>query len=401
MKSTLRVAIISDLHASSSGDSTAESFLNIDIPETQVSQHPFGALEGLIDGDKKIRADILLCPGDITNRARPEPLVYAWKKIQEIGNKLGVSLVAATAGNHDLDSRFEHNKFDARGMVQGLDPKFPLDQDSDFDRYWSRHFVIRDHGQCRIVILNSAAYHGFKDEHKHGRICTYTLDRLKEELEDLGSRCPVEFNILLCHHHPERQARLDEPDYQAMEFGTNLLDLLGNGGHGRWIVVHGHMHNPQIAYAAGGATSPIVFSAGSFSAFPYPLQKGRAFNQFYILEFHIGDGLRNGLFGRGNAWDYIPGDGWQPAGYRAEIPAEFGFGCRTDPAALADRLADGRDGKSLSCSWGEALEVVPDLRFLLPRDMVQFEDCLESKYAHGVSRIRGKPSSVSPFTSED
>jgi hypothetical protein len=67
--------------------------------------------------------------------------------------------------------------------------------------------------------------------------------------------------------------------------GQFLLDLLAYDSNGDWVVLHGHKHCPKISYAAGGVTSPIVFSCGSIGAKLYPELNGNVRNQWYLLEF--------------------------------------------------------------------------------------------------------------------
>lgn len=154
-KETLKIAIASDLHAHSGNDvKDAPSFLDISTSRSLRSQHPIEGLKQFI-ADENLSADLLLCPGDLTDKARPEPLDYAWNGILELGGALGVDLIAATAGNHDLDSSYAYNHYDATGMLQHVRPAFPLpDGDSDtINHYWARKYVIQSTNCYRLVLL--------------------------------------------------------------------------------------------------------------------------------------------------------------------------------------------------------------------------------------------------------
>src|SRR5450759_3743692 len=94
-----------------------------------------------------------------------------------------------------------------------------------------------------------------------------------------------------------------------------LIDLLGDGNLGQWLIVHGHKHFPNIAYSAGAAQSPVVFSCGSFSARLSPELQTRARNQFYIIEIPLKKVKVLGLVGKILAWDWSAGKGWITVSY--------------------------------------------------------------------------------------
>lgn len=391
----ISIAVVSDLHAdrrehAAAGTVPVESHLDVSMPESHVSQHPIAALEKLI-GQEGLRADLLLCPGDITNLAKPDPLQYAWRRLHDIGRALGAHLVAGTAGNHDLDSRFNYNDHDAKGMVQGLVPLFPVADETLTDRYWSRHYAIIERPDYRLVLLNSAAYHGGNPEEiVHGRVSRRTLDGLSGALRTSGD-VAGRINILLCHHHPERHPALALPDYDAMTLGPDLLALLGSGEFGQWLIIHGHKHNPRLTYAGGTASAPVVFSAGSFSAVLYPELQNRVRNQFYLLHIDARHVAQFGLVGSGQAWDYVPGNGWVPAGQDSGMPDSFGFGCRIEPALWTERLAAA--GSSLR-SWQDVLRDYPELAFVLPADFAMIERRLSERHGVLITRVKGRPHQI-------
>lgn len=402
MTMALRIAVMSDLHAdrripgTSGAAPPMESHLDVDMSEANVSQHPIRALESLIDA-QSLRADLLICPGDITHKAKPEPLQYAWRRVHDIGKKLGVSAVVATAGNHDVDSRYAYNDHDARGMMQGLVPLFPLSDPSANDHFWARHYVVLERDKYRLVILNSSAYHGGEPEEiKHGRVARRTIDALRSDIVEAQQKNKgTVLNILVCHHHPQRHPGVSIPDYEAMVLGPDLLELLGSGDLGRWLVIHGHKHNPRLTYAGGTASSAVVFSAGSFSVVLYPELQNRARNQFYILEAFPDDVPTQGVVGLGRAWDFVPGQGWVPAGAGSGLPAHFGFGSRIDPNVWASRLAAG--GAPFR-EWSDVVVEFPDLQYVLPSDLRAIERALDSTHAMVITWANGKPYQIGQKT---
>lgn len=382
-RDALRLAVLSDLHAYDPAQLEAgrerPSFATVSDATGDTSLNPFYALNRLIDS-QELKADLLLCPGDLGDKAAPSAIKYAWDKIQEIASWLDAPFVAATAGNHDVDSRHQYNDYDAKGVLQDLSPVFPCpkvhtgDPLLISDKYWARHFVIIRNDHYRLLILNSSAYHGGDPaEQEHGRVAARTLARLERELQ---SHEPSAINILLCHHHPHEHEDLQLGNHDTMKEGSRLISLLGSGKYGQWIIIHGHKHHPKLCYAQGSAMSPIVFAAGSFSAALYQELRTAARNQFYIIELPFQSPAQMGLVGSFRAWDWIAEKGWQPAGTQSGLPARGGFGCRLHPPALAKEVSDALNGRE-SAPWQQMTQAIPALHYLLPNDLVHLQQSLE------------------------
>jgi hypothetical protein len=174
-------------------------------------------------------------------------------------------------------------------------------------------------------------------------------------------------NILVCHHHPHKHPDILGPDYSDMEGGSDLLSLLGTGEYGNWIVIHGHKHQPRICYAAGTASSPIVFSAGSLSAVLYPELQTTARNQFYLLEFPCSHFGEFGFVGMFRAWDWSHGAGWIKARTGSGLPGLGGFGYRSDITKLAASVANAV--RTPFSTWDELKVTLPELAYVLPGDL--------------------------------
>ncbi len=106
-KETYKIAILSDLHVDEGDATSSESWLSTSTP-ADPSVNPFNSLHGLIESDS-LSADILLCCGDLANKANFSGQQFAWKSVHELAEKLGDARVIGTAGNHDLDSRFSQS----------------------------------------------------------------------------------------------------------------------------------------------------------------------------------------------------------------------------------------------------------------------------------------------------
>lgn len=169
-----------------------------------------------------------------------------------------------------------------------------------------------------------------------------------------------------------------------MRNGQLLLDLLGSGDHGRWLVIHGHKHYPKLTYAAGGANSPVVFAAGSLCAQLLGEHGTRARNQFYIIQIPYGTFEVSGFVGSYRAWDWQCGYGWRAAGPDSGLPRKGAFGCRSDIGLLASRVA--RHVSETPVPWNEIRKKVPEIDYLLPQDSRLREATIKDVHGLGILR---------------
>lgn len=381
------IAVVSDLHAFEQEKfDPAPSHLDMSVSRRDSGKNPVTALKKLIV-DEGLTANLLLCPGDLAHQAHPEALRFAWEMLNSLVSDLGNPALATASGNHDVDSRYVYNKFDAKGFLQELEPAYPLLDESLCDQYWARNFAVLKGDQYRVVVLNSSAYHGGspEKEYLHGRVADSTLRRIQSELE--GTAAPL-INILLCHHHPQQHHELDDNEYDVMSGGQLLLDMLGSGSFGRWLVIHGHKHHPKLTYAQGSSASPVVLSAGSLCAALFPALQTNARNQFHFIEVPIADSKDRGLVGVIRSWDWAVGKGWLVSREGSGLPGVCGFGNREDSAALASAIKEKHD-EGLK-SWQAILTALPRLRYLLPIDVeilkreLKARHCLQLTESDGV-----------------
>ena len=158
-----------------------------------------------------------------------------------------------------------------------------------------------------------------------------------------------------------------------MDGGPGLLDLLRSGKYGRWMVIHGHRHMPHLTYALGGAASPVIFSAASFSVDLHLAIQARSRNQFYVLRFALDQTRALGLSfaGRFESWYWVPRSGWEVTPSELSLPAEGGFGYREDGRLIAQTIHDYmRNAPRQSMSWDELTSEFPRLAYLIPEDIV-------------------------------
>ncbi len=386
----LRLAIASDLHAHSN-HAQSPSHLNVSTLDTNPTSHP---IEGLLDliKRKSLKATALLCPGDLGHQADPNGIQYGWTALKRIAEALESEFFTATAGNHDIDSRFLGDDHDPEHILKSLTPTFPFNNEPMDDRYWARAYGIKEHERFRLLVVNSSAYHGnTPTEKNHGRIDKRTIESLRQDLVREGIR---DLNVLLCHHHPHQQSELGLGADDVMKQGQLLLDMLGSGAYGRWLVIHGHKHHPKISYAAGGGGSATVFSAGSLCSTLYPGLQTVARNQFYLIEIDPGQCEELGLVGVVRAWDWALGSGWIEARDGSGLPSEFGFGTRTDPKLLARSISSSLHGPD-SVSWETLLSAVPPLKYVLPQDLKRIGEELDARFDIKITMSGSRPTEVS------
>jgi len=387
----LRIAVLTDCHAFTGhpGQSgNAPSWLDLSLNQSDPGANPFAGLEQLAAQDDTVRADIVLCCGDMGDKANPEGLQYVWREVNKLKILLGADLVLGTAGNHDMDSRHVYNDHDAKGQIQALQPLFPVDDERRWLEYWAKNFTILRHGEVRIVLLNTAAYHGYakdptKPEFTHGRISEGTMTRLINELAADG---PCVANLLVCHHHPFKNNRIIDEDYSEMTNGDRLINRMVEAKLGPWMVIHGHKHDARIFYAFGSSSAPTVFAAASFAARAYPNQIGQTHNEFYIVDLEIpaAPGAATSLKGRIRAWNWTYTNGWRKPQVGEGLGPNSGFGSRSDIADLAEQMAATlASNAGQTVSWEHIERLHSTVRYLIPDDLRALIHQLQTYHGFG------------------
>jgi len=384
--SVLKIAVLTDLHAfPGKYNDKAPSWLALGDDQSNVRSNPFAGLKALIAADG-LKADLVVCCGDMGDKASPEGQQYVWREVNGLKSLLQAERVVGTAGNHDLDSRLQHTQYDARGQVQALDPPFPIEDGPKWMEYWAKNYTTFDFQEARFVLLNSAAYHGYaksvdEPEYLHGRISDRTLERLVADTKSQGER---KANILVVHHHPFKNDLINVPDYSQMENGDRLVNELTASRTGPWFIVHGHKHMPRVFYGPGGNSAPAIFSAGSFSARLYPEYADLARNEFYIVELQVPAalGAATSVKGRIRTWQWSYGNGWVRPKAGQGLGPSAAFGTRAEVGELAFELStllkQRHSGNSVS--WEDTLALKPSIGFLIPEDLSHLLHILENTY---------------------
>jgi calcineurin-like phosphoesterase family protein len=384
-KKSIRFAVVADLHAFDPAHVDAgkePSWLRTDESQCSERDHPFKNLFVFLE-KHKIEADYLLCCGDMGNQSHPTSQHYAWSRLRELRVALKAKRLIGTAGNHDLDSRGKYSDNDPKGLLQSFND-FPTNDELESNHYWSKNYVILNCDGVRLVVLNSAAFHGyggkdFETEYERGRVSDRTIEALLKDLKAEGAQVS---NILLCHHHPLRLNFPGETESSEMVDGDKLLNSLSEADLGDWMVIHGHKHLPRLLYGSGSTGSaPIIFSAGSFSTRKFPVSTVENRNDFYVVEVQVPDNkVAAPMVGQIFTWSFSYGIGWRIPGASGGIPHRAGFGHRVHPSEVAAkiRLIMEEEGAGF-IRWEKVAAALPELQHLMPEDQRRALTALESQ----------------------
>jgi hypothetical protein len=384
-KARLDILVVSDLHAHS-GDprkGDAPSYYSTNSLYSAADLNPLTGIATLI-GKAGVDVDWIVCPGDLGDKADPAAQKIAWEQLEKLRIALGATHLLGATGNHDVDSRRLLPEFDPKSALQLLIPTFPIDapcfQHNDrvyADRFWSNNFVLVPFPEisCSLLLINSCAFHGFasdvkkktKAEHLNGKLSPLTLAAIKAATASLATK----LNIALVHHHPVKIPFVDDGN-SMMVGGDILIDHLKSTDK-QWLIIHGHAHAPNLAYADASQTAPVVLSAGSVAAKTARVKGGYARNQIHHISISLDRIEHSGtqLFGRITSWSWAFENGWVKSSGTGVLPYSTGFGYKFDLVQTRDNIvvmAKARAPELLS--WNDVLQAVPKLVFLAPDDHI-------------------------------
>jgi predicted MPP superfamily phosphohydrolase len=383
MCAMLRVAVLSDLHYMQVKDGClpqAASAGGLDPMEELIKRfHP-----------QNPSADLLVCPGDITDRANPVAFAAGWTQLHRLGAALGVKRSVAATGNHEVQSRLKGDPVAPGNAEHAIDPVeflvntsgyptvFPLPHQKWI--YWGRGYEILCDDDSIIVIINSCHYHVTlqDNEFERGRISDAALEELQEDLKGLAASRP--FRLLVVHHPPLPHEETGlELGRTPMHNGPALMKALSNTALD-WLVIHGHKHHHRLVRADGGVFQPFVFGAASFGAMLRGDMARRTRNQFYIITLETTkdaldadclSGSIQALHWSNSGWEETTDISWG-------LPNGCGFTSQTvDLSALAvgmRTLLQKSEGQFLE--WPEVVTQIPQLRFLMPEQVIALKSMM-------------------------
>jgi hypothetical protein len=359
--------VLSDIHATQ--DKSLESVVARDTAGDAEKNALSGAQELL--KSEIGEADLLLCPGDLVDRGATDLMDWVWKELHATADALGATLVA-TAGNHDMLREPEPHETPSDAL-RDLSPKFPNDAAHCTDAYWGQDLAIVESGHWRVVSLNSCGQHGGfnESENERGRLRKFCLKELKERLDSKGVGPAI--NICMTHHHPQEWSHDKDTKSSHMEQGDRLIDMLDNRPE-RWMLLHGHKHQPMLDYFGNGSSGSVRLSAGSVGANLIEEIGPDVSNQMHIVDFDI-DAINRGLLlaGKVRSYDWaLDEGGWQLAATHGGLPRWSQFGYRRDGQELASKLCElAKAAQRRTWSWGEILVLDEECAYLSPRDRAE------------------------------
>jgi hypothetical protein len=344
------------------------------------SENPLDTIPSVLEKLGK-PIDLILCPGDLADKADGAGFHFAWSALHSLATRLGAAHVVATVGNHDVISRPTGSTAadDPLLHAKTVLPTFPVADEVLANEFFARSFTILERDDWRVVLLNSSMAHGnYEDENLRGRVRPEVLDWLARDLE---KRDPKKANILLCHHHPHVHMELGLGEDDVMRGGQLLLDRIVSSQRGPWLVVHGHKHHPKLTYAGGTGSSPTVLAAGSATVRLYAELASRTPNEIHYINLAIAKSDALQLRGTVQSWEWRDGEGWRLPPSSRDLPALCGFGTRESVVKLAASVNAFVAGRAL-CKWQDVLVALPQLSFTVPGDHRDLERLL--RLNHGL-----------------
>lgn len=351
----LKVAVVSDLHCKhSKSDTNDDTWLLSDKMRKPVNQHP---IQSLIDTirKEKIESDLLLCPGDISNKTDPQGLITGWSFLEELKTELGAKYLIASLGNHDVDSRGIYNKYDYLNLPRKLKENYPFDFRDAKKAYIADRFCFIEIDDILIFNFNSSHSHSNAESALESLITDDILEEIGNELNGLKKH--YKFKIALTHHHPIMHSNVGFTyrDQDHIEKGERLVDILNSFNF--QIFIHGHKHEPKITNYNGIP----VFASGSISSITNLKETG-SYNCFHIITLNEND--KKGTI---ENWEYTFGVGWSLASIKLRPSFGFGFQGNVEDFCSDIKLFFDKENKS-RITIDEFKNIFPDFNYLTPND---------------------------------
>lgn len=396
---SLKILVISDIHAYAREPDGQGLPSHVRAGDESVISPQYQFID-LIKRES-VKADIIICPGDLGDKADSTGIQYAWAYLKRVAEISGARMIVSTVGNHDMDSRSINSEFDPKGLLLSLSPSFPLHvvegtsqvcEKQTSMHFWAYNFAHFDFLGIRFFILNSSAYHGYgtktHEELEHGRVSNATLKRFEDYIKannietiDAGNERP-DVNILLCHHHLSKDGHAEDKDKSEIVGAHALIELLSRTENGRWLVIHGHRHRSRL-YQAGPSTGPWILSAASFGATRDRDYDNHSPNQVHLVTLEPRDVSRMAYPVAGTiktwAW-YRQTRGWQAdQAPQSGLPPETGFGWRGSLEELAAEIDSKLSEPYLRMD--DLKMMVPQLRYVQYFEMQELQKVLADRHS--------------------
>jgi predicted phosphodiesterase len=364
----ISMAVVSDLHCHELLP-TQESWLIAGSRRKPAGNHPIQAVISLIESIS-LKADVLICPGDLANRVSSQGMMQSWDHLRELRDVIGAKLLLTTLGNHDVDCLKKHGG-DPFDIPRNLHENFPALTEADRQSFWHDGFYFaKGPGDSEFLVLNTVIAHTDEASAKRG---TFDHDRITRLSEALKKRGTARHRIAVMHHHPILHSSTRFNSSDVLEFGDQLLSLLSANNYD--LVIHGHRHDPRITRQTAGMFDYFVFAAGSFSAVLKELSTWTR-NLFHIVNLRR-DKFSGRIEGEVRSWEYYKGSGWRPAtSVSASLPHIASFSAPRPIIGIPEIIKRCDAAEGLLLRKNELESAFPELFLLLPSEIAAIENDL-------------------------
>lgn len=379
MGKKIKLAIVSDLHCHPALSNFKENDSYLLTDSLRKNAHPIQSLENTLNN----KVDLIICPGDFTNKSNKQGLISGWDYVRDIKEILKAKDIIGTIGNHDVDVygncssySFENAKY--------IGKKFPVPDEAMRDIFWSKGCAFYEDESVRILVINSCHFHYTKTQAGHGEVDEIMLNYIKEYLEPIDDD---KILIALMHHHPIDHSRQDLGEDDKIVNSENLLNILGKYNFD--LIIHGHKHDPLLRYHNSTQNSKrlTIFSSGSFSATSNNLYCG-ARNFFHIIEI---EKTNIECFGKIFSWTYFPKQGWEKIYDEKSYPPFSGFGNKMSIENIATSIEQKFSNISY-LKWNSIVNDLPMVEYLIPQELHTLHTLLKEKNIYTDTTLDNFPS---------
>ena len=199
-----------------------------------------GRLPALVERAESLRADGLLCTGDLTTTAMRREFEMV---IRMLGPLFARQPTYIVPGNHD---RYTFSSARGRYLEEYLAEHIA--------ETWPHHHVLGD--RLHLIGLDAARPMWLRSS---GRINSGQLDRLSELLKEID---PSHRLIMMGHYPPGTPPGVKEQGHHhRLTNADELVKLLAEAGHST-LMVHGHVHQPWC-WRLREAPNVVAVNAGA------------------------------------------------------------------------------------------------------------------------------------------
>jgi predicted phosphodiesterase len=364
----MKICVISDLHCKFQLkiEENSSTSLISNKPRIPINQHPVAAFVDLVKR-KNITADILICPGDLGDRADEQGIGTAWTLLDEMNRVLGSKLLLTIPGNHDVNSRKLLGK-EPFAYIKSFHESFPFANTQLKNSFWEQGYCIIPSQDTLFLLINTVHDHIDLEKSKKATLTIETLESIGNCLREINLD-NYKYKLCVLHHHPIKHSNINNyTDSDSVENGDRLIAILKHSNFN--LVIHGHKHQPRLVEYL----SLSILAAGCFSSFEN-LQGTGINTMFHLIDFDT-----NPNMGRVHSWEFNITSGWTQ-NQNKMFPPETGFGSNID----IDHLASGINSMFLANGnrtilFDDIVSTYKDIQFIVPDKLIQLNTILNQRY---------------------